>query len=321
MHVGTLNSDGTLSSWDELSGSVPPEWVNTDTVRWIHLEGCGDEKLAPLAEIGLHAHILELMAEDVLGPIVTSVDRTVFVQFPANLVDGSGQLQYASFTSHSSLVITVSAGPCTNIDRVRRDLASSRPLSSSNASEIMLRILESAVDSGATDVIGQRQRTLAISDAVLGQERRVDGSEEILRARRTIARVTRFIEEIGYCAGQLAIADLPLDTVAANRARFRDLLTAVENLHRIAGRVEDGLGDLHSHFLSGQQERTNRRLNVLTVVSAIYLPATLIAGVFGMNFEDIPLTQVPHGYFFALAVMLIIIAGQFVYFFRKGWFR
>jgi magnesium transporter len=85
--------------------------------------------------------------------------------------------------------------------------------------------------------------------------------------------------------------------------------------------MESRLRDLRQHQLQCLQESTNRRLNVLTILSAVYLPATLIAGIYGMNFDNIPITQVPFGYFLVLAIMVAVVAGQLWYFRRRGWFR
>ncbi|TFH39180.1 MAG: hypothetical protein E4G95_01785 [Bacteroidia bacterium] len=69
------------------------------------------------------------------------------------------------------------------------------------------------------------------------------------------------------------------------------------------------------------QEKTNRRLGRLTVLSMIFMPITFLAGVWGMNFEFMPLLSLKNGYLVALAVMIMISGGMYQYYRRKGWFK
>ena len=58
-------------------------------------------------------------------------------------------------------------------------------------------------------------------------------------------------------------------------------------------------------------------MRTLTVLTAIFLPLNLIAGIFGMNFEFIPLLHVHDGFWWALLAMLAIAIGLAVFFWRK----
>jgi magnesium transporter len=60
-------------------------------------------------------------------------------------------------------------------------------------------------------------------------------------------------------------------------------------------------------------------MRVLTVFSAIVLPLSLIAGIYGMNFEVMPELAKPWGYPFVLGGMVALAAGMLVWFRRKGW--
>jgi magnesium transporter len=65
--------------------------------------------------------------------------------------------------------------------------------------------------------------------------------------------------------------------------------------------------------------RTNEVMKVLTIFSATMLPLTLIAGIYGMNFPEMPELHSRHGFAFAMTLMgvtAVIMLGWFV---RKGW--
>nr|MBA2434314.1 magnesium and cobalt transport protein CorA [Chthoniobacterales bacterium] len=77
-----------------------------------------------------------------------------------------------------------------------------------------------------------------------------------------------------------------------------------------------GLTEIH---ISSIGLRTNEIMRTLTVISAIFIPLTFVAGVYGMNFAHMPELAKPWGYFACLALMLIIAVGQLIYFKKRRW--
>ena len=75
-------------------------------------------------------------------------------------------------------------------------------------------------------------------------------------------------------------------------------------------------------YLADQRanDETNRRLGRLTVLSMIFMPMTLLAGIWGMNFQMMPELTKSYGYPMALGLMLLVGAGVYFYFRRRGWF-
>jgi magnesium transporter len=82
------------------------------------------------------------------------------------------------------------------------------------------------------------------------------------------------------------------------------------------GRVENLLRRIQDQ----KQELLNQRLGLLTIVSAIFLPLSLLAGIWGMNFQDMPMTSDPVGYPIALGVMATLGLGSALFFYKRGWF-
>jgi magnesium transporter len=86
--------------------------------------------------------------------------------------------------------------------------------------------------------------------------------------------------------------------------------------------VNSGLMDL---YLSAVGMRTNEIMRVLTIMSAIFIPLTFVAGVYGMNFDgDVSWFNMPElhhkwGYPICLGIMAAIAIGQIIFFKRKKW--
>jgi magnesium transporter len=72
-------------------------------------------------------------------------------------------------------------------------------------------------------------------------------------------------------------------------------------------------------YLSSVSNRMNEVMKVLTIIATIFIPITFVAGIYGMNFENMPELSWPWGYFGALGVMGCIGALMIVYFRRRGW--
>lgn len=77
-----------------------------------------------------------------------------------------------------------------------------------------------------------------------------------------------------------------------------------------------GLMDVYYSIVNN---RMNSVMKTLTIVSAIFIPLTFIAGIYGMNFSNMPELRSPTGYFWTLFVMAFIAVGEIIYFKRRGW--
>lgn len=99
------------------------------------------------------------------------------------------------------------------------------------------------------------------------------------------------------------------------------LLATAGSTERMSLRLEKRIADLRQSYDSIQQDRINHRLAILTILSAIFLPLTFLAGVYGMNFVNIPELTYENGYFVLLGAMGLITAVMLCYFHATGWFE
>ncbi|HNS41227.1 MAG TPA: magnesium/cobalt transporter CorA [Taishania sp.] len=78
----------------------------------------------------------------------------------------------------------------------------------------------------------------------------------------------------------------------------------------------EGLANL---YYAVQGQRMNEIMKMLTIVSTIFIPLTFLAGIYGMNFDNMPELRTKYGYFATWGVMVLIAVGLLYYFRRKGW--
>ncbi len=81
----------------------------------------------------------------------------------------------------------------------------------------------------------------------------------------------------------------------------------------------DMLSGMLDIYLSSISNRMNEVMKVLTIIATIFIPLTLVAGLYGMNFKYMPELESPWGYPFVLLVMLAVGVSMVIYFRRKKW--
>ncbi len=103
------------------------------------------------------------------------------------------------------------------------------------------------------------------------------------------------------------------------KVRSRDVLEHIERVvHHVRRLQESAETTVQMHF-SAQSNRTNDIMRTLTVLTAIFLPLNLIAGIFGMNFEFIPLLHLKDGFWLAMGSMVLVTVLLVSVFWRKSY--
>lgn len=81
----------------------------------------------------------------------------------------------------------------------------------------------------------------------------------------------------------------------------------------------DAISGMHDVYLSGMSNKMNEIMKVLTIFSAIFIPLTFVAGVYGMNFENMPELRWRYSYFVVIGIMAILGFGMLFYFKKRKW--
>lgn len=141
---------------------------------------------------------------------------------------------------------------------------------------------------------------------------------EIMDLRRSVARLRRISArqlEVLYRISHGEFPQIPAHILPFYRD-VHDHLLRISDLSEGYRDLVNGLFEIHFSVLA---TRTNDVMKTLAVVSAILLPLTLIAGIYGMNFENMPELRSRNGYYLTLAGMALLTVILLVYFWRRGW--
>ena len=107
----------------------------------------------------------------------------------------------------------------------------------------------------------------------------------------------------------------------SERAYFGDIYDHLLKLTEMVESNRELTADMRDSYMAMSSSRMNGIMMTLTIVSTIFIPLTFIAGVYGMNFDNMPELHGKYSYFIVLAIMILIVIFMLAVFKWKGWFK
>ncbi|MEJ2213393.1 MAG: magnesium/cobalt transporter CorA [Gammaproteobacteria bacterium] len=101
--------------------------------------------------------------------------------------------------------------------------------------------------------------------------------------------------------------------------KFEDMAIEAERFNSLAELYQNVINDLIEGYISLNSHKLNQVMRVLTVVTVLFLPLSLLVGIYGMNFENIPELKSQNGYFILLGIMGLIVSFLVIFFHKKRW--
>ncbi|MFC1928810.1 magnesium/cobalt transporter CorA [Chloroflexota bacterium] len=148
------------------------------------------------------------------------------------------------------------------------------------------------------------------------QQNILDG---ILKLKRSALRVHRVMAPQREVLNRLSRGEFPMVKKEAE-IFYRDVYDHVVRVEDLNQTILDRADNALATYLSSVANRQNETMRVLSVVATIFLPLTLLAGIYGMNFEYMPELQWRWGYFMVLGIILLVVLTLIWRFWASGWF-
>ena len=207
---------------------------------------------------------------------------------PFQLSDESGAVHLAALTIGKNLLLTFTSGPKTDFaglyDAVTRYMRERERLPDASSSGCLVAWLHFHLDR-TSRLTRELASYVASMDESMDRNIKSVTLEEIVQLKDKLLRLLSVAEEQQESIESLTGVEPDTDSLDFQRLRgaLSVLLSKTSATQRMALRLEKHIAELRSRLENHQQERINRRLAVLTVLSAIFLPLTLITGVWGMS--------------------------------------
>jgi magnesium transporter len=143
---------------------------------------------------------------------------------------------------------------------------------------------------------------------------------KLFTLKRQILAIRRHMSGQRDIVGMLAKRNFPFISAKAE-AYFRDIYDHMIRINEMIENTREVLSNALEINLTITSNRLNEIMKVLTVIATIMMPLTLITGIYGMNFKNMPELFWDYGYFFTLGLMIVIGLVMLFYFYKKGWLK
>ena len=306
-------------------GRLPIEGIGEaasgpDAFVWIGLHDPTPEELSEVdREFGIHALVIEdaLSAHqrpklEEYGDIHLVVLKTASYEEPDRLSFAELQLIVSQ-----RFVMTVRHGPASPLSEVRKRLEQNPELLSHGPAAVLYAVVDQVVDDYAP-VLDQLDKDVGeVEDEVFSDERK-NPARRIYQLKRQLLDFTRFMQPLEDVLEPLARSN-PKWCPDGLSPYYRDVADHLRRVYTRTQMLVQLLSDALNANLAQAGVRQNDDMRTISAWAAIFAAPTLLAGVWGMNFQHMPELDEWWGYPLAVLIMVAVACGLFRQFKRSGW--
>jgi magnesium transporter len=299
------------------------EYADRETVTWINVNGLHDTEI--INRIGEHFGIHSLVLEDILDtdkrPELDDYVDYIFIILKMVLVDketGRIDAEQVSMLLCKNTVISFQEGEADVFEHIRERIRTGKGrIRRYGADYLAYALTDAVVDNYfvALEEIGELIEE--IEDELLANP----GAEtlrDIYGLKRELVLLKKYTFPLRELVHKFQISESPL--IDRNTKLYiRDLYDHAMQIMDTTDSYRDMIAGMLETYLSISSNRMNEVMKVLTVMATIFIPLTFIAGIYGMNFENMPELRHRLGYPVVMVLMLIIALVMLYFFRRKKW--
>jgi len=308
----------------EIALDQAAQYASVGRTLWLNVDGLGDVEV--LRELGRIFEIHELILEDIVNtgqrPKVEEHDDCFFVVL--KMIYGNRQrddieAEQVSLIVKKGVIISFQEREGDVFGMIRDRLRSAKGRVRKTGADYLAFALMDAIVDNYFVVMEQLGDQIEILESEVLEEpgTQTAGKLHALRTRTILLR--RSIWPLREVVSGLMRAESKLvhkTTLAYMRDLYDHTIQVVETLET----YRDMLSGMLDLYLSSVSNRMNEVMKVLTMIATLFIPLSFIAGVYGMNFQNMPELTWRWGYAGALALMAAVAATFLVFFKKKRWF-
>lgn len=234
----------------------------------------------------------------------------------SNFLLESFEEETVSFIMKNNILVTVRNQQLPSFNETVRKMFAN-PRNYPSGYFVLVALLETRVENDADMIEDMTREVTTLSNRLKDDD---DVSDDILIAIKELQEKTMLIREnivdrSRVCSNMLRCELFPVEA----RAKLSIIIKDINSLFEHTRFSFDRLEYLQDTFLGLVNIQQNKIIKIFTIVSVIFLPPTLIASMYGMNFVHMPELQWQYGYLFAVALMILTVVLILVYFKLKKW--
>lgn len=320
------------SCWD----STTLDWQDIQrrhaapTTTWLNIDGL--HEVSVVEDIGTMFGLHPLTIEDIVNatqrPKIDIFDDYLYLVVKMPLYDEEEKrvdMEQVSFVLKEGLLITFQEKKGDVFDGVRKRIVTNKGrIRKMGGDYLTYALLDAVIDSyfGILERVGEYVEILELE---LVEDPQPATLQKIHELKREMILLRKSVWPLREVVGRLQRDEVPFISEAA-APFFKDIADHVIQVLDIVETFRDIVSGMLDIYLSSISNKMNEVMKVLTIFAAIFIPLTLVAGIYGMNFNparspwNMPELNWVYGYPFALGVMAVMAGGMLIYFKKKKWF-
>jgi magnesium transporter len=306
-------------------------YVTKNSVTWVHIDGVHDARVVQQICDLFSVHALAI--EDILTigtrPKCEEYETYFFIVLEmlnlAQDADAKGRPDFhivpeqVSIVFGDGFVVTFLEDPGDIWDGVRKRLrGDASRLRRLKADYLCYALLDAVVDHYFLVLEALGDRAEALEEIAL-YSLEADTISRIHSLKQELLGVRKSVWPLRDVTGVLTRSTSPAAIQPSTVPYLRDLHDHVLQVIETAEIHRESTVALLELYLAGTSNRLNQVMKLLTVLTAVFIPVTFVAGIYGMNFDNMPELHWRYGYFWALGMMGSIGVGMLLYFRKQNW--
>lgn len=294
-----------------------------ESVYWLNIHGIQDVELIKniCFKLGIHRLVVQDILDTNQRPKLQEFEEYIFFSVKSILPSGEGELksEQISFILGNNYVLSFQEKPADYFEHIRQRIREYKGLARERTADFLLYLLlESILDNYYTTIEDLEPK---IYDLIS-----IKDSEPEPKVIADIENFKKQILQLKRSLGPFYDAISGIEKGISGKVQqkhlkyFYDLKDqcsqSLENAEALIQRLDSGI----NLFFSLQGHRMNQVMKTLTIVTSIFIPLSFIAGVYGMNFTNMPELTWQYGYFAVLGVMAALIIFSLLFFKKKKWY-
>jgi len=300
------------------------KFKNTNTISWINIDGLRKADVESVAsQFGIHP----LLVEDILSinqrPKMDEVEGVLFCLLNMlyyNEKNQTVETEQISIVLGKNFVVSFQ-------EDAKRDVF--------NPLRQRLKMNNSKIRQRSADYLCYSMLDLIVDNYYVVMERlgdRIENlEEEVVRSSntRSLAKINQLRKELIVLKRNMApVRDLINGIIRsesdllddATTKYFKDVYDHIIQAYDLSENYRDIMVSMQDLYINNVNLKMNEVMKVMAIVTCLLAPATVIGGIFGMNFDSIPYLHNQYGFWIAVTVMLVIPVWMITMFRRRGWF-
>ena len=297
---------------------------DNDSITWINIDGIVK---TDVEKVAMHFGIHPLITEDILSisqrPKMDDVEGIFYCLLNMlyfNEQQGAVETEQVSIVLGNNFVITFQEDPDRDVFNPIRDklrMANSK-LRLRGADYLCYSMLDIIVDSYFLVMEGLGDRIEEVEEEVIRNTNTLSLAR-ITQLRKELIILKRNIAPVRDLVGNIIRSESELLEERTTKY-FKDVYDHILQAYDLSENYRDVMVSMQDLYINNVNLRLNETMKVMAIVTCLLAPATVIGGIFGMNFEIIPLLHNKWGFFISVGAMLLIPVWMLTLFRRRGWF-